>query len=476
MLKISFKPAWMASLLAVVTQGAFAEPLSLEVKQTLNGQQYSQTLLFSSFDTMVNTYKTADELKSAITNWSYNSKEASTATMNNLGIKFYFNIGKFENGLTTVTLDAPGTSLRNKAYADTSQDKALSRMKEDIKAQYSSVQTALAKTTPNSLTAGNPTSVQSQMASAQFDQGFTASSSQIVSSSAIASATTATTSSSTTSSASSTGPTASASSSSGSSSSDSSSSGSSSSSSTASSSSSSSSSGNTAILSGLVGMGLRVGQYKQGDIKTQTITLPLSYTWRFDEDERRHVTLAAPLTVGKMDQAKVFNAQLGIAVGIPVTEQWALTPAIGYGVAGSVDLAQAAQQVSASLTSAYVMVFDNGQSLAMGNMAGYYTTVKMKIDEYTSNPNISNIILRNGLMYSLPLDVDVVGNGITTEFSVINTHYLGTDLFVKTSNDFGITLGTNKRVKGATRYLRAGLSVTRAKGASGFGANIGYWF
>jgi len=456
MFKISFKPVLLASLLAVVAQGAWAaDALTLTVTQTLPDGDHSQTLVFKSLDDMVNTYKNEAQLRASL-NWDYDSHKGSTAVMNNLGVKFYFTIDPFTNGKTIVHLDVPGTTLVDKAYEASTQDAALTKMKEDIKAQYSSIQKTLAQTTPNSLTAGNPSSVQSQLASSQFDQGFTNSATQVISTSAVTAATTTTTST--------TASTSSASSSTAASSS-------------STSSSSSSASNNSSLLTGLVGLGLRFGQFKQGDIKTQTITLPLSYAWRFDEDERRHITLATPLTIGKIDQSSVFNAQLGLSVGIPINEQWALTPAIGYGIAGSVDLAQAAQQVSGSLTSSYIWSFENGQSVAMGNMVGYYTTVKMKVDDYTSNPDISNTILRNGLMYSVPIDFDVTGDtGISAEFSIINTHYLGTELFVKTSNEFGITLGTNKRVKGATRYLRAGLSFIQAKHANGFGVNIGYWF
>lgn len=439
----------LAVLLAAGLQAAHAaDALTLTISQ--GGT--TQTLSFKSLDDMINTYKNEAELRKAFS-W-YDPKVDSTAVMNNLGITFKFEIDAGASVGTTkvlmTTYDAKGkVIIPQKTYLGANQDKALATMKEDIKASYSAVQTALASTTPNSLTAGNPNSVQSQLASSQFEQGFTSTASQVIGSPS----TTTTTSSGTASN------------------------GSTSASNGASSAANGAASSTALRASSLLGLGLRFGQFTQGDVKTQTITLPLAYAWRFDEDERRHVTLGLPLTLGKIDEAKVFNAQINLSVGIPITSQWSLTPAIGYGVAGSLDLAQAAQQVSTSLTSSYVWTFDNGHTLAMGNMVGYYTAVKMKIDEYTSNPDISNTILRNGFMYSVPIELDSTGDtGLTVEFSAINTQYLGTELFVKSSNEFGLTVGTNKRVKGATRYLRAGVSYISAKSSNGFGVNIGYWF
>lgn len=452
MFRVPHKATLLALALAAAGQAAYAaDALNLTVTQGGN----STTLSFKSLEDMINTYKTEADLRKALP-W-YDPKVDSVATMDNLGVKFNFQVdagGTVSSTSVVMTaVDAKGNVvIPTKTYTGANQDAALQTMKDDIKASYSAVQTSLAATTPNSLTAGNPTSVQSQLASSQFDQGFTTSASQVVSTSAVSSATTTTTSTTSSSSASSA------------------------SSSTAATTSATSSSA-TSRVANMLGLGLRFGQYKQGDLKSQTVTLPFGYSWRFDDDERRHVTLSLPLTLGKVEQSKVFNAQASLSVGIPVNEEWALTPSIGYGVAGSVDLAQAAQQVSASLTSSYLWSFENGHSLSMGNMVGRYSTVKMKIDEYTSNPNISNTILRNGLMYSMPLNAfSDLDNTITIEVSAINTRYLGTELYVTSQNEVGLTVGTNKRVKGATRYLRAGVSYISAKGASGYGVNVGYWF
>jgi hypothetical protein len=66
---------------------------------------------------------------------------------------------------------------------------------------------------------------------------------------------------------------------------------------------------------------------------------------------------------------------------------------------------------------------------------------------------------------------------MTIEYSLIDTRYVGGDKpFLDVFQEFGITLGTNKSAYDARSFLRGGLTYMHASGASGFTANIGYWF
>lgn len=426
----------VAVTLVGVCGGAMAaDPLTLTITQ--NGTTWNQS--YDSFDLLVNTYKSDAELMQAFP--GYDPKKGSSAVLNNLGVEMLFQVDKLSSSQTRVSMTIPATGY-TKTYVADSRQAAANLLKEDIKAQYSAIQQAIAKTTPNSLTAGNPSSVQSQMVASQFDQGFISGASQVIGSAPA-------TSSGTTSSG---GPTAGG-------------------------------SAGGAVQQGLrssslVGLGLNIRRFRQDDIPVQTYGLPLSYGWQFDEnDERRKITLSLPLMGGTVGDIKVFSAQASLAVGIPMDERWTLTPSIAYGVAGSLGLAQAAHQAGVALTSAYKWDLPDGATLAMGNMVAYYNTLKMRVDEYTSNPNISNVVLRNGLMYAMPVEGSWFGaEKLTAEFSIVNTQYLGTELYVKSSNEIGVTLGTSKNILGAQRQLRVGLTYVFAKDASGAGINLGYWF
>jgi len=404
----------MLALVATWAAGAYAgDPLTLTVSQGNHTEQLS----FSTLGDMFATFNHTDQLKDRLP-W-YSDQLNSTAVMNDAGVLFYFTV---TNGGQDVRMDIPSTHFTS-SYTG-GRDKSLGKLKKDIEKNLSSIQRVLASDTPNSISAGSVSSLQTQLSNALYDIGFASQASKIATSADAATG---------------------------------------------------SGSGSSVNLAGL---GLRFGRYSQGGNIVQNVTLPISYKWELDEnDERDHVTVALPITAGQIETAKVFSVQAMVAKGIPMSPAWSLTPAVGYGLTGSRDLYQASQQVSVSLTSAYDIPLDNGRSIGIGNMVAYFTTLGLKVDGYEMNPKLSNTILRNGAVYTAPLETDLVlGEHLSVEASFIHTNFLGSALYITNTNEFGVTVGTNKHAKGLKRYLRGGVTYLQARSTHGFSANVGYWF
>lgn len=222
----------------------------------------------------------------------------------------------------------------------------------------------------------------------------------------------------------------------------------------------------------LVGLGLRFGSYSQGGLKSQAYTLPLSYTIRPDIDPRRQLSFTLPITVGNVEGAQTYHAAAGVNYRIPMNDRWALTPGGNWAITGSKDLGSVAQIASASLTSSYVIEM-GADSLAIGNMVGYYQTMKFSAGGYSFDPDIKNTVFRNGVMYSMP--TSLWGGGKSMEYSFINTTFTGTDLYNKSTNEIGATIGTNKGAS-ARSYLRAGGTYLFSSKTHGVSFNVGYWF
>jgi hypothetical protein len=129
--------------------------------------------------------------------------------------------------------------------------------------------------------------------------------------------------------------------------------------------------------------------------------------------------------------------------------------------------------VSGSLTSSYVINRD-GYDIAIGNMVGYYQTLKAQAGDFSYDPGIKNTIFRNGVMLSQP--INAFGKGMSIEYSLIDTRFTGDALYTDGYDEIGITLGTNKSANSARSYLRAGVSYLTSSTAKGFTANLGYWF
>jgi hypothetical protein len=321
-------------------------------------------------------------------------------------------------GSTTVTLSIPLLGYTNSFAAETSRDGNTTDLFNYLKSSgadlINQMQKKLAEVSPVDPVAGNPNSMQSRMVSDDFDRSFTQFASNIKSND------------------------------------------------------------NTTQSSSLIGVGLTLGSMSAGGLTTTTTTVPLSYTVRNDLDPRKQWTFYAPLSASNTQGAQSYTGNLGLAYRFPVNDEWALSPAFGYGITGSVDLGSAAAMMATSLTSQYTLKLD-GYDLAFGNMIGLYQTTPLSAGDYSSNPGLSNTVYRNGVLLSVP--TNAFGSKMALETSFILTNYTGSALYSSQYEEIGITLGTNKSANAARSYGRAGATLLSGSGGvSGYRLNFGYWF
>lgn len=223
----------------------------------------------------------------------------------------------------------------------------------------------------------------------------------------------------------------------------------------------------------LIGIGLRFGQYRQGSLTSQNLTLPLSYTIRSNIDPRRQLILSLPISQTDAEGSKAYYVGAGAAYRFPMNDNWTLTPSFSYAVTGAPDFGSVSQIAAASLSSTYVIPMKS-YDLAIGNMVGFYKTLKFSANGYSFDPNISNTVFRNGVMLSTP--ISFMGRKMSIEYSLIDTRFTGTALYNEGYDEIGITIGTNKNAQSARSYLRGGISYLFSPQSKGFTVNIGYWF
>jgi hypothetical protein len=231
--------------------------------------------------------------------------------------------------------------------------------------------------------------------------------------------------------------------------------------------------GVTQSVPNLVGMGMTFGSFSQGGLTTRTVSAPLSYTIRSEANPGHQFTVRAPITVAETEGAKSYYGSLGFTYRVPITKYWALAPAASYGAAGSKDLGAVAQMASGSLTSSYEIPIGSHQ-VTIGNMVGYYKTLKIKLKDYEFDPEIANTVYRNGLMWSIPMNP--FGLRTAMELSYVNTIFRGTPLFSNTYNEFGMSFGSRRGSEGLKAYLRAGVTYLYSPTAKGASVNAGVWF
>ena len=229
----------------------------------------------------------------------------------------------------------------------------------------------------------------------------------------------------------------------------------------------------------LLHLGARFGRLTADGKQSDIWTLPLGYSFRFKEGEGsrlRSLNLSLPLTYVDVEGATVVHAAFGIGLTYAVSKRWSLSPAIGAGAVASVDLGSAGGVSSLSLTSAYTIPRKKW-SLNVGNMIGYYETLDFKVEGYDFDPGISNTVLRNGLMVSIPSTMG--GRDVATEFWVSDTRFFGSELYSEYYDEFGVSFGlakTRDAKPSIENYLRLGFSYQTGDGIEGWRFNLGYSF
>lgn len=224
--------------------------------------------------------------------------------------------------------------------------------------------------------------------------------------------------------------------------------------------------------------GLEVGRFSANGVSKNILTLPVSYTHYF-EDPNKRLKLSAPLSYVETNGSKSFKGSFGAALSYPVNEKWAVIPAARVGLLASEDMGSAAVVYSGSLTSLYQFPYKD-MSFIIGNMVNVMTTGDIKIEDKELSYDLSNQVIKNGVSIEKPIDYKMLGKLSSVEFSLANTQFFGDDLYIDNYTDLAVSLGTRQRVKGSSETdnsIHVGLTYTVGQhGYSGGKLNFGYKF
>jgi hypothetical protein len=226
--------------------------------------------------------------------------------------------------------------------------------------------------------------------------------------------------------------------------------------------------GSTSVL----GVGVLLSTQSVLDSKVNSISIPLSYTVRNDIDPRRQALIRGGIGVVDSAGSRSYSGRLSGGYRFPMSDEWVLTPMAGVSFAASKDTAFAVGIGNASIASTYTWEFD-GFDLTMGNMLGYYQTFKLPV-KLATDPKIRVTALVNGLFLSQP--VNLGGSKMSVEYGLSDSRLGGTALYQNNSQEFTISLGTNKSALSARSFLRATLGIQRAKDSKGVTLGLNYWF
>ncbi len=236
--------------------------------------------------------------------------------------------------------------------------------------------------------------------------------------------------------------------------------------------------GTTSQRGGEIGLGLAYGHFTQGGVAVDSITIPISYSYKFEADPRYVLTIDLPLDYNDSGGAAGAAATLGVSLSIPVTDAWTVTPKISTGAAGSVDLGSAGALIAGTVTSAYKFKAW-GVDFVMGNMVGVVKSIPLSFGQYSFDPKLTNEFMKNGIMVSRPLSL----LGVRTEFLqdaeaqvwIMDTRFTGSKLYDDSYQEAGFSIGKPISIIGG-RYIRVGATLLHSHHSNGGTINMGYKF
>lgn len=210
------------------------------------------------------------------------------------------------------------------------------------------------------------------------------------------------------------------------------------------------------------------------EMSSDAFTLPLSYSRQFEEPNHELI-INIPLAYIDTEGAKTYDGSLSIFYRRPIMDQWVVSfTASGRGT-GSTDLGGGSFMASGAIASSYVWSGENW-GLTLGNMIGYYSALRLKIDNTSINPNIANTVFRNGLLYSRDSAWQLAGDPLSWEIYLVDTRFTGTDLFSNYQDEIGFTFGTRRPAHSKEADFRGGFSFTKGENVESYKFNFGSWF
>jgi hypothetical protein len=222
--------------------------------------------------------------------------------------------------------------------------------------------------------------------------------------------------------------------------------------------------------SGGFGLGARFSSFSAAGYRSNTFSIPLNYAWRLSERDTLQVDV--PLSFSDLEGGQSYSGNIGVLWRRRVLPNWSLQPSLRIGGVGSVDLGAGAGVWSAALNSTVKFDLPAAWQLTIANGISYVSTIPVSVGRYSLDYNISNVVFRNGVVASRDLGFRVWNYAVRGAAFAIDTRFTGDDVYTSNYQEFGafLSLGTPNPLSLGLTYL------TGEGGIRGFSVNLGARF
>jgi hypothetical protein len=194
-----------------------------------------------------------------------------------------------------------------------------------------------------------------------------------------------------------------------------------------------------------------------GQFDVDAVTLPLRASY-YNAANGTEVFLDVPIAYYETEGAHHYQGSAGLGVRQVVLRrpglEWALTPVLRYGIAGSKNLGRGSQAVGGSVTSDLRIGLPSDFTLAIGNTVAYYQTKPYDFGGYNIRYDLQNQFYRNGVSLSHPVG-EAFGVPLHLGVSFVDTRVTGDRTAVSSWQEYGVTLQTGGRtpIRLAASYI-----------------------
>lgn len=172
---------------------------------------------------------------------------------------------------------------------------------------------------------------------------------------------------------------------------------------------------------------------------TTAITLPLRYS--YSPCDTYALIIDAPVEYLNNGGASSLNSSLGLGLRIPLNCKWALNSVFRVGYGGSLDLCTSGGFISLGASSIFNYNLC-GYSFSMSNYVGYFSSTNLWLTGINFNYNLHNLIYKNGLSIVLCEGYSIFNRKFYVGASIKDTYFARERLFIKHYDEVVLSLST----------------------------------
>ncbi len=173
------------------------------------------------------------------------------------------------------------------------------------------------------------------------------------------------------------------------------------------------------------------------EFETSTVTIPARYSYSPDLDWA--LILDAPAVYFRNGGASSFFGTVGLGLRVPMTCNWSLTPIFRCGAGGTLDLCTSGSFVSFGVTSMYnLKLWD--YVFAMTNYGAYFSSTNFWLTGVNFNYHQQSYVIKNGLAITSCDWYTVCGRNINFSLSFIDSYFTSGGLFIRHYDEVGAAL------------------------------------